>query len=227
MNDDISEANLDLQTMRASLGEVNRAFRELEQIMQKPMDALGDASLQNAARLNRMNAEISQVKDSLERDFGKALTGAIRNGDGFLSFFEKMRASLEELVLQLAVVNPLLNFAFGGERGDVSGLGAAAGIYGRNPGNGLLGDIVGGIAGLFEARAFGGPVAAGRPYLVGERGPEVFVPQAAGRIQQQPGAQPVSIIMNISTPDAAGFRASQTQIAASMMDAARRAQRIR
>jgi TP901 family phage tail tape measure protein len=32
-------------------------------------------------------------------------------------------------------------------------------------------------------RASGGPVGAGRPYLVGERGPEIFVPPAAGRIE--------------------------------------------
>jgi TP901 family phage tail tape measure protein len=32
------------------------------------------------------------------------------------------------------------------------------------------------------ARASGGPVAANRPYLVGERGPELFMPQSAGNI---------------------------------------------
>jgi len=41
---------------------------------------------------------------------------------------------------------------------------------------------------LFEAmrgagrRAGGGPVAAGRPYIVGERGPELMVPQTAGNV---------------------------------------------
>ncbi|TFZ56059.1 phage tail tape measure protein [Methylorubrum sp. Q1] len=34
-----------------------------------------------------------------------------------------------------------------------------------------------------EARALGGPVRGGQPYLVGERGPEIFVPSAAGRIE--------------------------------------------
>lgn len=33
-----------------------------------------------------------------------------------------------------------------------------------------------------QARAYGGPVASGRPYLVGERGPELFVPGASGAI---------------------------------------------
>lgn len=33
------------------------------------------------------------------------------------------------------------------------------------------------------ARAMGGPVSFGKPYLVGERGPELFVPGATGRIE--------------------------------------------
>jgi hypothetical protein len=32
------------------------------------------------------------------------------------------------------------------------------------------------------ARASGGPVRAGTPYLVGENGPEIMVPSAAGRV---------------------------------------------
>jgi hypothetical protein len=36
---------------------------------------------------------------------------------------------------------------------------------------------------LAGARALGGPVSFGRPYLVGERGPELFVPGMSGRIE--------------------------------------------
>ena len=32
------------------------------------------------------------------------------------------------------------------------------------------------------ARANGGPVSADMPYLIGERGPELFVPNTAGRV---------------------------------------------
>ena len=35
---------------------------------------------------------------------------------------------------------------------------------------------------MTQARVSGGPVAGGSPYLVGERGPELFVPQASGSI---------------------------------------------
>ncbi|HEV2603653.1 MAG TPA: phage tail tape measure protein [Microvirga sp.] len=45
---------------------------------------------------------------------------------------------------------------------------------------------IGGLGGSAEfggARALGGPVRAGVPYLVGERGPEIFVPRYSGHIE--------------------------------------------
>lgn len=39
------------------------------------------------------------------------------------------------------------------------------------------------VAPLAGARALGGPVSYGKPYLVGERGPELFVPGASGNIE--------------------------------------------
>lgn len=48
---------------------------------------------------------------------------------------------------------------------------------GGDPGG--IGNILSGILGK---RALGGPVMAGRPYIVGERRPEVFVPQTGGTI---------------------------------------------
>jgi hypothetical protein len=44
-----------------------------------------------------------------------------------------------------------------------------------------FGDVMAG--GMFEQRAIGGPVLPNVPYVVGERGPELFVPTAAGNIQ--------------------------------------------
>jgi hypothetical protein len=62
--------------------------------------------------------------------------------------------------------------------------------FGRAVGN-LLGFGGGGApaalmatpAPLAGARALGGPVSFGRPYLVGERGPELFVPGMSGRVE--------------------------------------------
>jgi phage-related minor tail protein len=66
------------------------------------------------------------------------------------------------------------------------------------------------------ARAGGGIVAKGQSYLVGERGPELFTPSGSGRIGAPPAA-PINVAIHLSgvqSPE--NFRASETQIAASL-----------
>lgn len=64
-------------------------------------------------------------------------------------------------------------------------VGAASG--GDGPGlGGLLASLGGSLFGL-PGRATGGPVNQGRPYLVGERGPELFVPSSSGRVETMGG----------------------------------------
>jgi phage-related minor tail protein len=65
-------------------------------------------------------------------------------------------------------------------------------------------------------RAAGGFVAAGEAFLVGERGPELFTPSVSGRIGAA-GAAPINVAIHLTgvqTPE--NFRASETQIAASL-----------
>jgi phage-related minor tail protein len=96
-----------------------------------------------------------------------------------------------------------------------TGLGALLG--GRGAG-GTIGALLGAIGGL-PGRAVGGPVAPGRPYLVGERGPELFVPTASGRVETMGGGQGarevrVSISINAAAGEQAGaLRASGRQVA--------------
>ena len=84
--------------------------------------------------------------------------------------------------------------------------------------------------GLFEfggARAAGGPVAPGRSYLVGERGPELFTPSGHGSIAASGarGNGRPQVVMNMQVRDAAGFMRSQAQIAALVARAAARGNR--
>jgi hypothetical protein len=48
--------------------------------------------------------------------------------------------------------------------------------------SGAISRWFGSMASSVGARAMGGPVAAGKPYIVGERGPELFVANTSGRI---------------------------------------------
>lgn len=76
-----------------------------------------------------------------------------------------------------------------------------------NGGSGLgsvIGSVGAGLLGL-PGRATGGPVAPGRAYVVGERGPELFVPQASGRIDAAVSGGPaVNVTVNVSAPRDAG-----------------------
>jgi hypothetical protein len=82
------------------------------------------------------------------------------------------------------------------------------------------------IAGLLGApgRATGGPVSAGRGYMVGERGPELFVPEGAGRIERAGGrgARDVRVSISVQSPqpgDPGVLRQSSRQVARAVRSA--------
>ncbi len=79
----------------------------------------------------------------------------------------------------------------------------------------VLAFLTGGTS-LFSPRAVGGPVTANRPYLVGERGPELFIPNQSGDIIPnndigsndgigQGQADNINVTFNINTIDASDF----------------------
>jgi len=81
------------------------------------------------------------------------------------------------------------------------------------------------LAGMLgvPGRSHGGPVAVGRSYLVGERGPELFVPSQGGRIEPaRSGAKDVRVSISVHTPqpgDPAVLRQSSRQLACAVRDA--------
>lgn len=87
----------------------------------------------------------------------------------FRSFVDTIRRMLAE-----AAAAKLGELLFGGKK-DANGK-TTTGLL-----SGLFGSLIGG------ARAGGGPVSAGRAYMVGERGPEWFVPGSNGAINANRG----------------------------------------
>jgi lambda family phage tail tape measure protein len=68
--------------------------------------------------------------------------------------------------------------------------------------------------------------------LMGEAGPEAIMPLTRGAdgrlgVQSAGGGRPVSVVMNVTTPDVRGFQKSQSQIAAQAARAIARGQRNR
>ena len=78
-------------------------------------------------------------------------------------------------------------------------IGAFAAVAGAIAVAAALGSLIGGLAD-------GGPMEAGRPYMVGERGPELVVPNQSGTVvpNHQLG-RGGGVTVNITTPDARSF----------------------
>ena len=69
--------------------------------------------------------------------------------------------------------------------------------------SGLFTTALGAVLGL-PGRATGGPVSPGRAYLVGERGPEMFVPTSSGKVEASTGAparaRDVRVAISLNSP---------------------------
>jgi hypothetical protein len=103
------------------------------------------------------------------------------------------------------------------------------GLFHSTGGGGLGSSLINGLSSLVSSllgspgRATGGPVTAGRPYLVGERGPELFVPSSGGRIEHLGGgARDVRVGITIQSPapsDPQVLRQSSRQVARAIRSA--------
>ena len=67
-------------------------------------------------------------------------------------------------------------------------------LFGVMSGTGTGGGLLGG---LFKKRAMGGSVTGGQPYLVGERGPELFMPGRSGGIASAGSFGSSNIVVNV------------------------------
>lgn len=142
------------------------------------------------------------------RMIDNALARAIRTGKVEFDDLKKVALSAMNEIAQ-ASLRSLFNSA-----GGSGGLGA--GII-----NGLT-SLVSSLLGA-PGRASGGPVNAGRAYVVGERGPELFVPSSGGRIENIGGAaRDVRVAIAIQTPapsDPQVLRQSSRQVARAVRSA--------
>lgn len=142
-----------------------------------------------AAALEALREPARRAADSIDEAFARAGASLSRSlaraaSDGKISLAELAQAVL-------AAVN------------------AAAG-----QGGGGLGEVVSAVlkGGFAGARATGGPVLPGGAYLVGERGPEVFRPAAAGSVEPAGGGG-MTINVTVQGGGADGLVRSEAQIA--------------
>lgn len=157
------------------------------------------------------NRAFSSMEDALVKF---TMTGKLE----FKDLVSSIVADIARIQIRQSVTAPLagaLGGLFGGSAsggGDVEALGAAGGS-----GGGFFDSIFN----FLGFRANGGPVMPGGSYIVGERGPELFVPSAAGTIVPNGGGMTFApqYVYNIDS------RSDQASIAAMLRESEERTKR--
>ena len=110
--------------------------------------------------------EVADHMKQLYADIGMSIkTGVVDAIQGAVAGTKTLGEAAADVLNNIAskLLDVAVNFALFGA------------LSGTGTGGGLLG-------GLFKPRAMGGSVTAGKPYMVGERGPELFMPGRSGGI---------------------------------------------
>ena len=147
---------------------------------QKLLEANGKAF---ESFVSTINDSVANIQISGLASIGEALGAAFTGGNlqtVFQSFANVIAQGLEAIGKQLIVVSGVAKLAKDALATLFTNPGAAlaAGIALVAVSTALRQSLNQGV----QARALGGPVSGGQPYLVGERGPELFVPSVSGGI---------------------------------------------
>ncbi len=184
-------------------------------------------------KINQSFASVSKSAQGLEtalnRGLRSAIDGAVFDGNSLTQSLKLVGQSLVNAAYN-AAVKPITSHAAGLLSAGAQSLfgdalpfaNGAAFSQGR-----VTPFATGGIA---DAPTFF-PMRGGTG-LMGEAGPEAIMPLARSAdgklgVRTQSQAQPISVVMNISTPNAESFRRSQSQIAAQMSRVLGRGQKHR
>ena len=164
--------------------------------------------------------DVAEMRGSLEGGFGSGvekagallentLIRAIRTGK--LGFEDLKRVALSVLAdIAAATIRSGIDSILSGGGGNRQG--------------GLLTSLTSILTSGLPGRATGGPVSPGRAFMVGERGPEVFVPTSSGSIAQVSGRGSRDVRVSIAVNAPAGtapdmLARSSRQVARSVRNA--------
>jgi len=184
-------AVLEAKARGASADAVAELVKELERLQQLPGQqvekarGLAEKTDVEDQAAQKLKDQAEQLK-SLYTDIGMTIkSGVVDSIQGAIDGTKSLGEVAANVLNNIA--NKLLDIAV-----NMSLFGA---MSGTGTGGGLLG-------GLFK-RALGGPVSAGTPYMVGERGPELFMPSRGGSIipNNALGGGSTNVVVNV---DASG-----------------------
>lgn len=152
-----------------------------------------------------MTSLATGAMSTMTDELTNAITGAKSFSDAMKDMARSVVNSLIKMLVQYYITKPL----FDAITGFVGGIGGGGG--GSPP----------------AGRAVGGPVSGGTPYMVGERGPELFVPNSSGQVSPNGrmggGGVTVNQTINISTGVAQTVRAEVANLMPQIAESAKSA----
>lgn len=148
-----------------------------------------------------VQTDFQKTATVIQEDFMGTLQSALSDGklelNDFRGFFQNtLQKILTDALTKGSGINNALTGMFSGLGGGGGG-GFLGGLFGGGGGGGFFSNIFGGLFG----RANGGAVGMGTPYVVGEQGPELFVPNANGSIVSNGALGGGNVTFNINAID--------------------------
>ncbi|MBK9446329.1 MAG: hypothetical protein IPO00_09665 [Betaproteobacteria bacterium] len=205
------EKSFDQQVLEAESRIKDEQAREDFEREKKSSEASWKLQEEEAKRLTKIEGEMMEAAKQLQQQWtavGSTISGAFSDigtiiggaAQSWMAYF----GQLIQKAIQLAI-------AMASTAGPLGWLNAAAaGIA-----------VISAVASVPEFRAMGGPVTSGSPYIVGERGPELFVPSQSGGIV--PNHAMGGVTVNISAMDAKSVRRLLLDNGPALAEAIRRA----
>ena len=188
----LEEDLVQIEDLLSQIAEENSPLNQFK----KQLEALTDPINQTISLANTLGNAFSE-------SFKGIVTGSMSAREALANLFQRtadhfldMAAQMIAAQLRMQAVNLFMSFFPGGGRNAIntnslnqiqqySGVGANTDVSSFVP----------------SPKALGGAVGAGRPYMVGERGPELFVPGAQGNIVPNNAMGSANVTVNV---DASG-----------------------
>ncbi|TXH84836.1 MAG: hypothetical protein E6Q77_01765 [Rhizobium sp.] len=144
---------------RQRIEELATAYGKAAEKIEQARSPLATFARESADLNKQLNQFAASSLDNLTGSLADVISGTQTAAEAFKNFANQVINDLLRIAIRASITGPLAALLFGGG----TGAGSLLSLFGG-------------------ARAEGGPVSAGTPYLVGERGPELIVPKAAGTV---------------------------------------------
>lgn len=193
----LNNLSIPISILKGNFAEAERAIEKMmeppetndfEKRMQQMANAVRnffdstEMATESIEKINEGNQNLLEAFPNLEKfaeGFGKVFNDGANKFEDLSKLGEDVAKNLED-----GLVNAFMNIRTGAEGLKDTMDQIAKAIISELIRIFVVQKAVGAVTGFFgiEPKASGGPVTAGRPYLVGEKGPELFVPGQSGGI---------------------------------------------